>query len=111
MDIRDNYTYLLAIQQKIEHSYKYHLKISELARSADVSISKLEHDFRSYFGHNLRDYQTKIRIVNAKKLLETKLPIKRIALEIGYSSGESFARIFKKSTGHTPSVYRKNLTD
>jgi len=56
------------------------------------------------------DYLTNIRISNAKKLLisNSDVPIKEIALMVGYYSPRHFSTIFKKLTNYYPTEYRKN---
>jgi AraC-like DNA-binding protein len=103
--------YLDAVKKSIEETYFNAINENALARQAGVSLSKLQHDFPLFFGSNLQDYQTEIRISSAKNLLQnSNEQIKRIAREVGYKSGESFANAFKKIVGMTPSAYRKNLS-
>lgn len=48
------------------------------------------------------------RIIEAKKmLLTTKDPIESIARQIGYTSPDTFTKVFKKETGMTPTRYRR----
>jgi two-component system response regulator YesN len=102
--------YLNAIKKSIEDGYKYPLNEEKLARQAGVSLSKLQHGFKSFYCSSLKDFQVSIRIRVAKELLRCnrQYSIKRIAIEVGYKSGESFANVFKKITGVTPSHFRDN---
>jgi two-component system response regulator YesN len=107
----DQSDYLLAVRKRIEENFKRTINETELANTAGVSVSKLQHDFPAQFGINLQDYQTEVRINKAKTLLtETNKAIKQIAREVGYKSGESFCRAFKKMTNQTPSEYRETPT-
>lgn len=48
------------------------------------------------------------RIIEAKKmLLTTKDPIESIARQIGYTSPDTFTKVFKKETGMTPTRYHR----
>jgi len=42
------------------------------------------------------------------KLLETPMPVKTIARELGFGSAAYFTRAFQKNTGQTPTCFRKN---
>jgi two-component system response regulator YesN len=100
--------YLDEIRQRIEDHLKEFLNETDLAGQFNVSVSKLQHDFTHFLGCNFQEYQTKLKMEAAKKLLTEKQPIKRIAREVGYNSGEAFSRAFKRITGKAPSAYRKN---
>ncbi len=103
--------YLDAVKKRLEEHYSQPINEDAIARQAGVSVSKLQHDFPLFFGTSLQEYQTEMRINSAKNLLlDSNHSIKRIAREVGYKNGESFAHSFKKITGLPPSVYRKNLT-
>ena len=50
-----------------------------------------------------------IRIENAKRLLRTTdLPLKLIAVRVGYNDEMYFSKVFKRRTDVTPAKYRKN---
>ena len=104
----NNHKYLASVRQKIELFYKYPLKVAELARGAGVSESKLQHAFPIAFGTNIQYYQLQVRINKAKEYLEdTDNSLKWISFSVGYKSCRSFIRAFKKNTGTTPDLYRK----
>jgi AraC-like DNA-binding protein len=42
-----------------------------------------------------------------KRLIDTDLPIAAVALESGYSDQSSFTRQFRRSTGLSPSEFRR----
>lgn len=80
-----------------------------LAAAHNVSVSKLQKDFPIHFGCSFQQYLTKTRMERAAKLLiDTRQPVKSIARKLGYHSGESFARCFKKFSGFSPSAFREN---
>ena len=57
---------------------------------------------------NLLDYLHTTRLAEAKKLLnETDLGVSEIAARVGYYSGWTLARVFKRYEGITPTAYRK----
>jgi len=52
-----------------------------------------------------------VRIDRAKQYLQQKtIPITTLAMELGFSSSQHFAAVFKRRTGTTPRTYaqRKN---
>ncbi len=52
-------------------------------------------------------YLQSLRIDHARKLLETSgMPLERLISAVGYEDLSSFTRLFKKTTGLSPSQYR-----
>jgi two-component system response regulator YesN len=54
------------------------------------------------------DYLTQLRIEESQKLLaETNLPVKEIAVRVGYLDEKYYSKLFKKATGIKPTEYRR----
>jgi two-component system response regulator YesN len=53
---------------------------------------------------------TLIRVEKAKKMLNSGLPIKEVAIAVGFQDCNYFCRVFKKVTGDTATGYRKKMT-
>ncbi|MBQ8605765.1 MAG: helix-turn-helix transcriptional regulator, partial [Clostridia bacterium] len=50
----------------------------------------------------------RMKVEEAERLLrETELSVAQVAQELGFSDSKYFNTIFKKQTGITPAVYRK----
>ena len=56
---------------------------------------------------SLKSYITATRIEIAKSLLSSSNDINEIAFSVGYSDALYFSRIFHRTTGVSPSQYRK----
>ena len=78
----------------------------------DISPSYLSREFSKYFEDlSFGDYIRKQRIEKAIELmLNSSYSLTEIAYLTGFSDQSHFTRIFKKSTGLNPSVYRKKLS-
>jgi two-component system response regulator YesN len=74
-----------------------------------VSESYLSKQFVKEVGCNFIHYLTKLRIEEAKQLLEQGIKNSDISERIGYLNHEHFSRIFKKMTGFSPKAYRESL--
>ena len=73
-----------------------------------LSQSRFMYLFRERFGMAPKEYQTNLRIGNAKTLLiTTRLPISEVGAMSGYSDPLYFSRVFKKHTGQSPKQYRQ----
>jgi AraC-like DNA-binding protein len=84
------------------------LSVEMICDCLGKSRSYLSRMFKENTGMNLLDYLHTTRLAEAKKLLnETDLGISEIASKVGYYSGWTLARVFKRYEGITPTAYRK----
>jgi AraC-like DNA-binding protein len=84
------------------------LSVEMICDCLGKSRSYLSRMFKENTGMNLLDYLHTTRLGEAKKLLnETDLGISEIAAKVGYYSGWTLARVFKRYEGITPTAYRK----
>jgi transcriptional regulator GlxA family with amidase domain len=82
--------------------------VGALARSLNLSASRLEHLFKQDTDASLHDHIIAVRARHAKRLLTTtELSIKEIASRLGYAHAPSFTRVFSAATGQTPREYRE----
>ncbi|HEX7056555.1 MAG TPA: response regulator [Bacilli bacterium] len=66
--------------------------------------------FKDQMGITFSDYLTRRRLQRAKELLiQTRLPIAEIALNVGYHTAKYFNRIFKEYEGFSPGQYREKI--
>ena len=71
---------------------------------------RLRDAFAGLFLQTIHEYQLRVRMEVAKRLLETTdNSIKAIAISVGYKADGSFASAFKKYVGLSPSSYRMSL--
>ena len=64
--------------------------------------------FKKETGSNFSEYLNKVRIDNAKLLLENDdLPLIEVSLLCGFEDQSYFTKIFKKLTGTTPKKYKE----
>ncbi|MFI3172626.1 MAG: response regulator [Eubacteriales bacterium] len=100
-----------AVQQAKEYiqiHYKKDISLEGISREMDMSPYYFSKLFKEVTGENFIEYVTSIRINKAKELLlEGKVTMKEICLEIGYSDPNYFSRIFKKSVGKTPTEFKE----
>ncbi|GAA1621961.1 hypothetical protein GCM10009733_018200 [Nonomuraea maheshkhaliensis] len=83
------------------------LSLGDLARMLGVSPSLLTRRFRDVRGVTPVAYLRGVRLRKARELLAgTDFTLQNIAEQCGYRSAFYFSRVFKKSTGRSPSGYR-----
>jgi transcriptional regulator GlxA family with amidase domain len=77
----------------------------ELAKLCNLSVRQLERDFRRYMGRPPQDWLNEQRIKAAQQLLLSDLPVKAVALELGFKQVSHFCRQFKSFNHLTPSQF------
>lgn len=101
---------ILEMKHYIKEHYSEPLELAELAEKFGFGYSYLSSYFKSYTKEGFSGYLNKIRIEQACALLgEHSKTVADISAEVGYTDQSYFCRVFKKITGKTPSVYRKDM--
>lgn len=91
----------------LERNFTRPWSIDEMCRMAHMSRSTFLRSFRRALGQTPVDFLVERRLEAARRLLrDTDRSITEIALECGFSDSNYFARVFRRRTGQTPSVYR-----
>ena len=90
-----------------ENYTNYSFSIDEISTHFNMSPPSLSLYFKEHIGQTFIDYVTCLRFDKAKLLLESSdLPLKDIAVSVGYFNTSSFIRRFKVVIGITPGEYR-----
>ena len=96
------------ITDDMEHTFATEYDAARYADMLRISVSRFNHLFKACVGVSPYAYYMRLRIFNARSLLEdTDLKIKEIAERCGYRDALYFTQVFKKEIGVTPSAYRK----
>jgi two-component system response regulator YesN len=86
------------------------LSIQNLADLCCINANYASQLFRQETGCTFISYLTDLRIQRAIHLLSTtNMAVFLIASHVGYRDYFYFAKVFKKSTGSTPTAYRKEI--
>ncbi len=84
------------------------VSVGELSGMAGLSESHFAALFHRSTGYGVLEYQTRLRMAQARELLDTTdRPITWIAHHVGYADSLYFSRQFRKIHGTTPSEYRR----
>jgi AraC-like DNA-binding protein len=82
-----------------------------LAEKVGVDYSRLSHLFSVSQGKTIADYFIELKIEKAKEWLSyDEFNISQTAWKLGYASAQYFSTQFKKTTGLTPSEFKKLAT-
>ena len=94
----------------IRKNFDKDISVDEIATRLSINKSYLARIFKEKYNTSIKDFLINIRIKRAKELLaDENATILKVSNSIGYTDPLYFSRIFKKKTGISPSLYRKNL--
>ena len=101
---------ILRVLNYINKNYSGPISLDTLANEGGISQTYLCKLFKDEIGLTITEYIRKIRISNAKKLLEdTNQRVNEIAYKVGYQNYKSFSSCFLKETNTNPRAYRKSI--
>ena len=84
--------------------------VEDLCKELNISRSQLYRKVNALLGQSVNDYFQDVRLKKAKELLlEGKLNISEIAYQIGYTSPDYFAKVFKAKYDVAPTQFRRNF--
>lgn len=96
------------ILEYIQQNYQENLKLEDLVAEFNFNYHYLSAYFNQQMKEGFSEYLNRIRIEKACQMLENEdIPIAEISSRVGYSEQSYFCRVFKKITGKTPSVWRR----
>ena len=84
------------------------IRVSEVATHLSTTVRTLDRRFVQAIGRTVTDEIARLRLERSKRmLLETKVSIKTVARDCGYSEPAYFSQVFHKAVGATPSEFRQ----
>ena len=99
-----------AVMAYIEGHLAEQVSLATLAQLADLSPYHFCRTFKQSFGMPPHRYHISRRIEHAKSLLaKSASTVTDIGLSVGFSDTSSFTGMFHKTTGVTPTAYRRSL--
>ncbi|MCM1577716.1 MAG: response regulator transcription factor [Ruminococcus sp.] len=96
------------VVQYIRANYSRELRLEQLAGIFGYNSAYLGKVFHRYTGENFNNYLDRIRITEAKRLLECEeYKVYEVAETVGYTNINYFHNKFKKYVGMSPLSYKK----
>lgn len=87
----------------LRENYAQHLKIESLARDVGMSLSTFHQHFRTITAMSPLQYQKKMRLLEARRLMLTEQhDAASAALQVGYESPSQFSREYRRQFGAPP---------
>jgi AraC-like DNA-binding protein len=91
----------------ILNNYRISITADSVAEHIHMSPKTLHRKFKKFFGCSVFEKISQIRMEHISELLvETHIPIYRIAKEVGDLNSKHLSRMFKKMKNMTPAGYR-----
>jgi AraC-like DNA-binding protein len=106
--LRKKYAGLLDI---LEDRLDATLSVGELADNLKLTRDKLSKAFRRDLGISLKHYLAARLTRKASRLLTVGMNVRETATELRFGSEFYFSRFFRKQTGRSPSVFRKEYSN
>ncbi|MFN3658141.1 MAG: GlxA family transcriptional regulator [Pseudolabrys sp.] len=101
---------ILAAQEWLSAHFAVANPVEELIRQSGLSERTFKRRFTKATGFAPIDYVQRLRVEDAKRRLErTDAPVDDIGWKVGYEDSSFFRRLFKRTTGLSPSVYRRRF--
>ena len=102
---------ILKVQEWLENNYAETISLNAIIGISHLGKRTLIRRFKTATGDTPLDYLQKIRIENAKRMLEsTADTFSEITWRVGYEDSSSFQKLFKSQTGMSPREYRAKFT-
>ncbi len=94
----------------LKHNFSKPLSIDELAHAMGMSSSSFHQHFRDITSMSPLQYQKRIRLTEARRLLITEdLDVSSTSIQVGYESLSQFSREYKRFFGLSPSEDLKKI--
>ncbi len=109
LEYGDQHDQMKRLEDFILRNYHKQLKLEMLAEIFNYNSAYLGKLFKNHTGEYFNTYLDKVRIENAKKLLNKGLKVYQVAEQVGFTNVDYFHNKFKKYVGSSPSTYRKKV--
>ena len=97
------------VLQYVDEHYCEDITRNDLTDLVYVSPDYLSRTFKKETGRSLAQYMLEKRVEKAKKLLQSDMSVKNVALQTGYSNFSYFSKVFRDMEGMSPMEYREKI--
>jgi AraC-like DNA-binding protein len=103
-------THKRLIREALDQNFENSLCIANLAKRCDLSTGHFARAFRQAFGRSFHRYVLEGKIQRAKRLLlDSTVPLSKVAIEVGYADQATFTESFTRVAGVSPGRYRRRF--
>lgn len=102
---------VVGLQDWLEKKFNENITLEKMMEVCNLGKKELMRRFKKVMGETPLIYLQKIRIENAKRLLEPqRVSFNEITSKVGYNDVSSFHKVFKLQTRLTPTEYRSKFS-
>lgn len=102
---------VLKVQHWLQATDAKDTALAVLAERAGLEQRTFLRRFQKATGMTTREYCQRLRVGKAREMLQfSRLPVDRIAWDVGYSDPGTFRKIFVRIVGLTPGEYRRRFS-
>jgi AraC-like DNA-binding protein len=95
----------------VEAHCRERVTLDEVAEVVHLSPSRVRHVFRDVSGVGFKEYATRVRLAEAKRLLlATDCSVAEVAHSVGYTNVHQFYNVFHRYSSLSPAEYRRYYT-
>ena len=95
----------------VEEHCRERITLDDVAEVVHLSPSRIRHVFRDVSGVGFKEYATRVRLAEAKRvLLSTDLSVAEVAHSVGYTNVHQFYTVFHRYCSMQPAEYRRYYT-
>lgn len=95
--------------QYMQENFRQPLNMAQVSNHVSMNYSLFSLLFKQYTGSNFVNYMQKLRLSEAKKLLEaTDWRVNEIGRRVGFADEKRFLKVFKAAVGVSPTEYRRS---
>lgn len=106
-----DYPFIVQALAFMNENYMKNINMATVANEVSVNYTYFSEKFKEYAGINFNDYLRRLRIEQAKLLLEKGCyKVYEVATRSGFSDVKYFIRNFKEETGLSPTNYRRKVS-
>lgn len=99
---------VLECQEWLADQYSEADPVAAMIRRSGLSRRSFGRRFKAATGFSPMDYVHRVRIEEAKQILETaSMTVEQVGAAVGYGDAASFRRLFIRMVGETPAAYRR----
>jgi transcriptional regulator GlxA family with amidase domain len=99
-----------AAQEWLASHFSVASPVDEMIRQSGLAERTFKRRFTQATGYAPIEYVQRLRVEDAKRRLErTDAPVDEIGWNVGYEDAAFFRRLFKRTTGLSPSLYRRRF--
>jgi transcriptional regulator GlxA family with amidase domain len=101
---------IVAAQEWLAANFSVGSPVEEMIRQSGLAERTFKRRFTQATGYSPIDYVQRLRVEDAKRRLErTEAPVDEIGWKVGYEDPAFFRRLFKRTTGLSPGLYRRRF--